>query len=212
MSGVVVVGVDASASARKAAEVALDLAESLGASLHVVTGFESESAETFGSGSDQVTVFRGDSAQHVAESLGASRPGVEVTHFASRGKPARLAHQGSHPPECPADRGGQPQDARHRPAPGQRGQQRGAQRPVRCIHRKHLRGLRHFPHNVKRTTAEIPAVVRFRFPAGQARYSSSVTWSSQVTTCPFPSASCMATCAMNRSGVAPCQCSSPGSM
>ncbi|ACL41246.1 universal stress protein [Pseudarthrobacter chlorophenolicus] len=88
MSGVVVVGVDASASARKAAEVALDLAESLGASLHVVTGFESESAETFGSGSDQVTVFRGDSAQHVAESLGASRPGVQVTHFASRGKPA----------------------------------------------------------------------------------------------------------------------------
>jgi nucleotide-binding universal stress UspA family protein len=80
--------VDASASARKAAEVALGLAESLGASLHVVTAFESESAETFGVGSDQVTVYSGDSARHVAESLAASKPGVKVTHFASRGKPA----------------------------------------------------------------------------------------------------------------------------
>lgn len=88
MSGIVVVGVDGSASARKAAEAALDLAESLGASLHVVTAFESESAETFGVGSDKVTVYSGDSAESVAESLAASRPGVQVTHFAARGKPA----------------------------------------------------------------------------------------------------------------------------
>ncbi|GAB5077575.1 universal stress protein [Arthrobacter sp. AD-310] len=88
MSGVVVVGVDASASARKAAEVALGLAESLGASLHVVTAFESENAETFGVGSDRVTVYSGDSAEHVAQSLAASKPGVQVTHFAARGKPA----------------------------------------------------------------------------------------------------------------------------
>ena len=88
MSGIVVVGVDGSASARKAAEAALDLAESLGASLHVVTAFESESAETFGVGSDKVTVYSGDSAESVAESLAASRPGVQITHFAARGKPA----------------------------------------------------------------------------------------------------------------------------
>ena len=88
MSGVVVVGVDASASARKAAEVALGLAESLGASLHVVTAFEAETSETFGVGSDKVTVYSGDSAQHVAESLASSKPGVQVTHFAARGKPA----------------------------------------------------------------------------------------------------------------------------
>jgi hypothetical protein len=43
-------------------------------------------------------------------------------------------------------------------------------------------------------------------------YSSSVTCASQVTTSPSASASWMATCAMKRSGVAPCQCSSPGSM
>jgi nucleotide-binding universal stress UspA family protein len=33
-------------------------------------------------------VYSGDSAQHVAESLAASKPGVQVTHFAARGKPA----------------------------------------------------------------------------------------------------------------------------
>jgi hypothetical protein len=43
-------------------------------------------------------------------------------------------------------------------------------------------------------------------------YSWSVTCSSQVTTWPWSSASCMAMWAMKRSGVAPCQCSSPGSM
>jgi len=88
MSGVVVVGVDASASARKAAEVALGLAESLGASLHVVTAFETESAETFGVGSDKVRISNADSSELVAKSLVGSRPGVEVTHFAARGKPA----------------------------------------------------------------------------------------------------------------------------
>ncbi|UTT69086.1 universal stress protein [Arthrobacter sp. DNA4] len=88
MANIVVVGVDASPSARKAAEVALDLAESLGASLHVVTAFEIENAETFGVGSDKVRISNADSSEMVAKSLGASRPGVEITHFAARGKPA----------------------------------------------------------------------------------------------------------------------------
>ncbi|MGO4237275.1 universal stress protein [Pseudarthrobacter sp. YAF2] len=88
MSGVVVVGVDASASARKAAEVALGLAESLGASLHVVTAFETENAEVYGVGSDKVRISNADSSELVAKSLVGSRPGVEVTHFAARGKPA----------------------------------------------------------------------------------------------------------------------------
>ncbi|MFF2345640.1 universal stress protein [Pseudarthrobacter sp. NPDC058119] len=88
MANVVVVGVDASQSARKAAEVALDLAQSLGASLHVVTAFEMENAETFGVGSDKVRISNADSSEIVAKSLGASRPGVEITHFAARGKPA----------------------------------------------------------------------------------------------------------------------------
>ena len=88
MANVVVVGVDASQSARKAAEVALDLAQSLGASLHVVTAFEMENAETFGVGSDKVRISNADSSEIVAKSLAGSRPGVEITHFAARGKPA----------------------------------------------------------------------------------------------------------------------------
>ena len=88
MANVVVVGVDASQSARKAAEVALDLAQSLGASLHVVTAFEMENAETFGVGSDKVRISNADSSEMVARSLAGSRPGVEITHFAARGKPA----------------------------------------------------------------------------------------------------------------------------
>jgi nucleotide-binding universal stress UspA family protein len=88
MSGVVVVGVDGSESARKAAEAARDLAVSLGASLHIVTAFEFETAETFGAGSDTVRISNADSAEHVARSLGNGVQGLEISHSAARGKPA----------------------------------------------------------------------------------------------------------------------------
>ncbi|MET1089002.1 MAG: universal stress protein [Arthrobacter sp.] len=87
MSGVVVVGVDGSESARKAAEAARDLAASLGASLHVVTAFETESAETFGVGSDKVRISNADAAEIVADSLSKSGQ-VPITYSAARGKPA----------------------------------------------------------------------------------------------------------------------------
>jgi nucleotide-binding universal stress UspA family protein len=80
--------VDASQSARKAAEVARDLAESLGASLHVVTAFETENAEVFGSGSDTVRISNADSAEIVANELGKSGQGPKITYSAARGKPA----------------------------------------------------------------------------------------------------------------------------
>ena len=88
MSGVVVVGVDGSPSARKAAEVALGLAKALGGSLHIVTAFDVDRSETFGVGSDEVKVWNSEAAETVAKSLGESRPGVEISYFASRGKPA----------------------------------------------------------------------------------------------------------------------------
>lgn len=88
MSGVVVVGVDGSPSALKAAEKALDLAKALGASLHVVTAFDVDRSESFGVGSDEVRVWNSDASENVAKSLADTRPGVEVTHFAARGKPA----------------------------------------------------------------------------------------------------------------------------
>lgn len=87
MSDVVVVGVDGSDSAKKAAEAARDLAASLGASLHVVTAFETESAETFGVGSDKVRISNADAAEMVANSLSNSGQ-VSITHSAARGKPA----------------------------------------------------------------------------------------------------------------------------
>ncbi|PNI09090.1 universal stress protein UspA [Arthrobacter sp. AFG7.2] len=88
MSGVVVVGVDGSPSARKAAEMALGLAESLGASLHIVTAFDVDRSETFGVGSDEVKVWNSDAAENVAKSLADAKPGMEISHFAARGKPA----------------------------------------------------------------------------------------------------------------------------
>jgi nucleotide-binding universal stress UspA family protein len=80
--------VDGSESALKAAEAARGLAESLGASLHVVTAFDIESAETFGVGSDKVRISNADSAELVARSLAKSGQGMEITHSAARGKPA----------------------------------------------------------------------------------------------------------------------------
>lgn len=88
MSGVVVVGVDGSPSARKAAEVALGLAKALGGSLHIVTAFDVDRSETFGVGSDEVKVWNSEAAETVAKSLGETRPGVEISYFAARGKPA----------------------------------------------------------------------------------------------------------------------------
>jgi len=53
MSGTIVVGVDGSPTARKAAEAARDLASALGATLHVVSAFDSERSQVFGSGSNK---------------------------------------------------------------------------------------------------------------------------------------------------------------
>lgn len=89
MSGIIVVGVDGSGTANKAAESARDLAASLGASLHVVSAFDSDRVEVFGSGSDQLTVSNEDAAEHVArtvaDTLGRE---VELTYSAVRGRPA----------------------------------------------------------------------------------------------------------------------------
>jgi nucleotide-binding universal stress UspA family protein len=80
--------VDGSPSARKAAEVALGLAKALGGSLHIVTAFDVDRSETFGVGSDEVKVWNSEAAETVAKSLGETRPGVEISYFAARGKPA----------------------------------------------------------------------------------------------------------------------------
>jgi nucleotide-binding universal stress UspA family protein len=54
----------------------------------VVTAFETESAETFGVGSDKVRISNADSAEIVANSLANSGQTLQITHSAARGKPA----------------------------------------------------------------------------------------------------------------------------
>ena len=89
MSETIVVGVDGSGTAKKAAEAARDLAAAVGATLHVVSAFDSDRTEVFGSGSDQWIVSDADAAEHVAKTVAESLAGdVTVTHSAARGKPA----------------------------------------------------------------------------------------------------------------------------
>lgn len=89
MSEVIVVGVDGSPTARKAAEVARDLATAVGATLHVVSAFDDDRSEVFGPGSNKWLVSDADKAEHVARSVADTLGGdINITYSAARGKPA----------------------------------------------------------------------------------------------------------------------------
>jgi nucleotide-binding universal stress UspA family protein len=90
MTGIIVVGVDGSETALRAARTAKDLAATLGATLHVVSAFDSDRTEVFGSGSDQWIVSDAGEAEKVARSVAESlrTPEIKVTYSAARGKPA----------------------------------------------------------------------------------------------------------------------------
>jgi nucleotide-binding universal stress UspA family protein len=89
MSGVVVVGVDGSVTARKAAEAARDLATALGATLHVVSAFDENRSGVFGSGSDKWLVADADKAEHVARTVADTLGGdTKITYSAASGRPA----------------------------------------------------------------------------------------------------------------------------
>ncbi|MEW1819308.1 universal stress protein [Arthrobacter sp. NPDC080031] len=89
MSGTILVGVDGSKTARRAAESARDIAAALNASLHVVTAFDADRTRVVGIGSDEWIVSNAESAERVArtvaESLGHQ---IIVTYSAARGRPA----------------------------------------------------------------------------------------------------------------------------
>lgn len=91
MTGVIVVGVDGSQTARRAAEAARDLALAFGTRLHVVTAFDGDRTVVFGSGSDEWVVSSEDSAQKIAQSVAADLDSgaVEAMCFAVRGTPAQ---------------------------------------------------------------------------------------------------------------------------
>src|SRR5690349_11145808 len=88
MSGIIIVGVDGSGTAKKAAESARNLAAAKNASLHVVSAFD-DGTEVVGTGSDKVTITAFDVAEHLARTVAESLAGgVEVTYSAARGRPA----------------------------------------------------------------------------------------------------------------------------
>jgi nucleotide-binding universal stress UspA family protein len=88
---IVVVGVDGSGRAQRAAEVAVQIARSLGKTLHVVTAFEQNRTDVYGSGSDQLIVSEADDAESVARRVGGTMEvnDVEMKYFSVHGTPAK---------------------------------------------------------------------------------------------------------------------------
>ncbi|ABM07563.1 nucleotide-binding universal stress UspA family protein [Pseudarthrobacter sp. PvP004] len=89
MTGVVIVGVDGSETAMRAAQTAQQLAIGLGASLRVVSAFDSNRTEVVEIGTDKWIVSDAAEAEAVAravaERLADDR--LEITYSAARGKP-----------------------------------------------------------------------------------------------------------------------------
>lgn len=90
MTGTVVVGVDSSETARRAAEVARRLAVALSAPLLIVSAFERDRVEVYGNGSDRQTISGADAAEKAASRVaaGLASDGLTLTYKAVRGKPA----------------------------------------------------------------------------------------------------------------------------
>jgi len=91
MTGVIVVGVDGSETAQRAAESARNLALALGAGLHVVTAFDGEGTVVFGTGSDQRVVTHEENAEKTARDAAVelSSPDLKVAYSAVQGTPAQ---------------------------------------------------------------------------------------------------------------------------
>ncbi|MFI7579769.1 universal stress protein [Kocuria kalidii] len=89
--GIVVVGVDNTGRAQRAAEVAAQVARALGHVLHIVTAYQQDRIDVYGSGSDQLIVSEAADAESVArrvsEKLGDEHQ--EVKYFSVRGTPAK---------------------------------------------------------------------------------------------------------------------------
>jgi len=90
MPNPVVVGVDGSATALKAAKVARELAVSLGAPLLVVSAFDNDRTEVMRTGNEEFVLSAADDAERVARSVADELRGdrLQVKHSAAHGKPA----------------------------------------------------------------------------------------------------------------------------
>ncbi len=95
MTKVIVVGVDGTETAQRAAESAAGLARALGTRLHVVTAFPGNRAEVLGIGNDGMAFSEEKYAEKVArESAAAVGSGqLQVEHFSVHGTPAKALIQ-----------------------------------------------------------------------------------------------------------------------
>jgi nucleotide-binding universal stress UspA family protein len=89
MAGTIVVGVDGSDTAFKAAETAAQLAAQTGATLHVVTAFDEDAAEEIKVGSDSWLVSGSGDAEGLANSIAAKLRSIAptITFGIGQGKP-----------------------------------------------------------------------------------------------------------------------------
>ena len=90
MSGPIVVGVDGSPTAQRAAERALDLAIGMKAPLHVVSAHTEDETVHVRSGSDGWVMSNADNALHAAEQVVAALDpaGLEIVPASVHGRPA----------------------------------------------------------------------------------------------------------------------------
>lgn len=88
---IVVVGVDGSARAQRAAEVAVQIARASGRVLHVVTAFQQDRVEVHGGGGDEMIISGATDAEAVARRVGEKleTKDLKVKYFAVRGTPAK---------------------------------------------------------------------------------------------------------------------------
>lgn len=91
MSRTIVTGVDGSESAARAARTAAELANALGAKLHVLSAYGKYEVDTFSSGQEEIVFTSVKDAERTAEStvidLRRDFPGLTITSAPSEGKP-----------------------------------------------------------------------------------------------------------------------------
>ncbi|HEY8754624.1 MAG TPA: universal stress protein [Arthrobacter sp.] len=89
MSGTIIVGVDGSETAMRAARTAADLAAGMGATLNVVTAYASDKTEVVEIAGEDWTVSNAAEATKVAQRVAAllGADGVATTYTAALGKP-----------------------------------------------------------------------------------------------------------------------------
>ena len=88
----IIVGVDASATAAHAAQVAADLAAKLGGVLHVITACDDLGTTQVGIGTDVLRISRTDEAEEIARAVAdrVAQPGLTIDSGARIGRPPEV--------------------------------------------------------------------------------------------------------------------------